>query len=32
VGGLDGKVCAQVLGVISIPARCIISIKDLTDG
>jgi hypothetical protein len=29
VGGLDGKVKAQICGVISIPTRCVISMKDL---
>ncbi len=31
VGGLDGKVKAQVCGVISIPTRCVISIHDLRE-
>ena len=31
VGGLDGKVAAQMSGVISIPTRCIISINRLTE-
>lgn len=31
VGGLDRKVAAQVSGVISIPTRCIISIKKLEE-
>jgi hypothetical protein len=32
VGGLDGKVSAQVSGVISIPTRCIIKIVDIHEG
>lgn len=31
VGGLDGKCAAQVCGVISIPTRCVISIKRLVE-
>ena len=29
VGGLDGKCAAQVSGVIAIPSRCVIAIRDL---
>lgn len=32
VGGLDGKCAPQVSGVIAIPTRCVIQIKDLTDA
>jgi len=31
VGGLDGKTAAQCSGVISIPTRCIVSIKPLSE-
>lgn len=31
VGGLDGKVKAQVTGVITIPTRCVISMKKLEE-
>lgn len=31
VGGLDGKVKAQVSGVIQIPTRCVIQIRDLIE-
>lgn len=30
VGGIDRKTAAQVSGVISIPTRCVISIKEIT--
>lgn len=32
IGGLDGKVCPQVTGVISIPTRCVIQIKKLEEA
>ena len=31
VGGLDGKSAAQCSGVIAIPTRCVISMRDLVE-